>query len=1058
MKLSKKIINLQIFLLISFFLAFFSVNLHADIVFNNIIAGKTYAPQGASKANNSSQVNMIYFQLKNTGTAAVTLKSVQFSNISANVKFSPTGVKTVYWYPDSTGSQVFDPASTPYAQQAFTTTYGNTVTLTYANGITMDAVGGTNQTRGFFLVYDLANNAQVGATVNVSTISVLDASGTSYVPTSSLTVTANTATVTGLSVQTGTVINTGVVVPGDTNVPMFKLTLKLSGEDMVKDSFGLTIQNDGGNFCTTQGSEVGVTKVSLYWDKNNDGVTANYILLKSISDTSFTSNTKAVFAAPYLDDTFNFSQGVTENLIIYYDIGEDIQVTTGTTIKAQCTNFNGTGVSSSLPFFLTQSLPTTIASANVAGISYSGVGNIVPDTTFGPGISDVPILKFKLQAQNTDVTMNTVILHNTGKVGYITNPNRTDGITKISIYEDTNGNETYDGADYGDTKVGYLNLGYGAGQTAASASVTISYETPSHGYLLPKSTEKTFFVIYDLGVGINTSKDVSGNIQSKSNAYLANVYGLSSVSTQTLKLGGALPVTPSPVAEVSIISITAYIKSISELTSASAVQGQRKYPMLTMKVFCDSDVASSSFTIKNSQDTFYSNDTGITKVWMYRDENADTILDSGDTFLSSVTSFKSPREAIIENVRLINGDNNLLVYYDIGQVMSVSNKIGAQVYNISNPSSSLVFGGEKPQPRVPATLSVEEKYIKVNEITVDKTTITNTSDPFTVTVKISNVSTGDIEITTLSPRFYLSGENGEDISYQFSISSTQTFPFTLTSGSSKTVSYTVDPDKLTASGNVYVDGYVYYKITGTNYASVNRYLGDDGYWHLTNTKYKNITVSSTRKVYSWNISDYIDNIKVDYGGYKKDFQNYDAIPVSSSLYIYLKDQGKFLDRSQIEVTITPQGQTSFNIPTYEYYPDDGYIKVVDMGTTSGKLDLKISDLNANVLTSTTMYFYINSQVQVNGFLVYPNPGHINNTFYFGFNITQPANVKLYLFNALGQLVWSNEVDYDSIGYKEITWDGYSRGKFLSSGIYIAKIVAKDQNGHVAYSATKLAVY
>ena len=1050
--------TLRIFVASIFFIFLFGYALNADFTFTNVRAERSFAPQGAAKSNNNSQANILYFQLKNTGAATDSIKSLSFTNSAPNVNFG-TGIKTAYWYFDDQNTGQFNPSNTIIKSQGFVVASSQTITLVADNAISFDSAA----SKGFYIVYDIASNATIAATTNASNLAVTNTSGNSYSPTGN--VTSNTVTITGLATQQATSLSQGVVVPGDTNVPMLKLTFKLSGEDLVKDTFGLTLQNAGNNFSTVDGATTGITKVSLYWDKNHDGIASNFVLLQTISGSGFSSNSRAVFSAPYNDDSFNLVKDSAEDFYLYYDFGADMQVTAGTTVKAQITGFNGQGAASLLPISLTRSIPfPDPVSANVAGLSYSNPAGIVPkDSIFGPG-TVVPILKFKLQSQNTAVTVNTVVLNNTGSVGYITMPNKTNGVTKISIYDDTNGNESFDGSDYGDTLIGALDLGYGNGQTATSASISINYGTPAGGLLIPTGNIKTLFAVYDLGPGINANLDPSGNVQATANALLTNAYGLSSVSSSILRLGGTLPAVSSPESKVDIITLNLNLKYTIDITSPNVVQGQVKVPVLAMKISSDTDVTSASIVIKNSQATFLNNDTGVTKVWVYRDENNNNLIDDTDTFLAATSTFVTPDKATLSNVKLIQGENYLLLLYDIGRIASLDdNKIGAQVESITveKSSSTVVFGGEVPSPRVPATLTINPSSFSIDTITVDNTVVSDISSTFNVTVKISNVSTADIQVYDVAPRFYMNNVNGQDISYQFKITPNTAFPITVAQGTSRTVAFTVNPKTLVATGNAYIDGFVYYKVDTSKYAAVYRYIGQDGFWHLAAGKYAQVSLSSNRKIFNWNISDYIDNIKIDNGGNQKIFQNYDAIPAHTSFLIFLKDQAKYIDRSQINLTIKPMpintSSSTDRVPTFEYNSLEGYIKVLDMGDTSATLKLTITDLNGNVLTSTDIVFYITDQVKIYNFLPYPNPYIPDRNLIFGFNITQPAEVKLYLYNSIGQLVWTY-VNNFLLGYNEIDWDGKVNGQYIGSGIYIAKLIAKDNLGNISVAITRMAVF
>lgn len=74
----------------------------------------------------------------------------------------------------------------------------------------------------------------------------------------------------------------------------------------------------------------------------------------------------------------------------------------------------------------------------------------------------------------------------------------------------------------------------------------------------------------------------------------------------------------------------------------------------------------------------------------------------------------------------------------------------------------------------------------------------------------------------------------------------------------------------------------------------------------------------------------------------------------------------------------------------------------------------------------------------------------------GFDLTQPATVKVYIFNHVGSLVFQQEYRYDNIGYQTIYF-GQNDG-FMASGVYICKMYATDSTGNKSNSVTKFAVY
>ena len=63
----------------------------------------------------------------------------------------------------------------------------------------------------------------------------------------------------------------------------------------------------------------------------------------------------------------------------------------------------------------------------------------------------------------------------------------------------------------------------------------------------------------------------------------------------------------------------------------------------------------------------------------------------------------------------------------------------------------------------------------------------------------------------------------------------------------------------------------------------------------------------------------------------------------------------------------------------------------------------------------------------------------------GFSLTQPATVKLYVYNFLGNQVYTAEEYKSSAGYNSITINYYE--DFIVPGIFICRIVTEDDDGN-----------
>ena len=69
---------------------------------------------------------------------------------------------------------------------------------------------------------------------------------------------------------------------------------------------------------------------------------------------------------------------------------------------------------------------------------------------------------------------------------------------------------------------------------------------------------------------------------------------------------------------------------------------------------------------------------------------------------------------------------------------------------------------------------------------------------------------------------------------------------------------------------------------------------------------------------------------------------------------------------------------------------------------------------------------------------YPNP--FNPGTNISFSLSSSGNIRLQIFNSLGQLIWEKEENELSAGYHVVSWNGSNmQGLYISSGVYIYKV-------------------
>ena len=100
------------------------------------------------------------------------------------------------------------------------------------------------------------------------------------------------------------------------------------------------------------------------------------------------------------------------------------------------------------------------------------------------------------------------------------------------------------------------------------------------------------------------------------------------------------------------------------------------------------------------------------------------------------------------------------------------------------------------------------------------------------------------------------------------------------------------------------------------------------------------------------------------------------------------------------------------------------------------------DTSGNTATHNIVVRVPSDDVYIEGDLFnYPNPFNpLGEVTKFGFNLSQDANVNLYLFDTSGRIVL-NRAHAGTAGYNEIEWNGTNDyGEVSGNGVYLARLV------------------
>jgi hypothetical protein len=1076
----------------------------AGTVVGSVANAARVAPVGSSSAS-PTEYNMFQLRVSAVGSSE-TLRSVQLRNLASVVRFGD-GISRVRIFHDSDGVTGLDTTSdTVVGSTTFSTLTRGTVSIDF-NGNTNAIDAGNSST--YFVVYDIASTAPLlfgdeNTTTNIEIVSVQAQSG--LVPFSNST-TANIVTLSGISSLLVEDVAPDVVLPGQQKVPMLKLTVRAVGENMTSPTF-IRVDNRQDNLSPSSNPEAGIKRVHLYYrDPNREDITVPFnknrdLILQTLDSSDFLNT--GSFAFTNLENpnnrnsSFVFSEGADHILFVVYDIGDEFEVNDETEFDAELTSFTGTGQQSSLT--MTAEVPShDPANSFVAGLTFdedqsqSIVSNVV---TYGQG-SIVPMLQFVLRANHSDITVNQLVINNldvsnrrsTSTVPYITNSTGTQGIKRIQVFEDANLDQEFDGIGAGDTLIADLILD-GASNTNREATLQVAngngilikkFDDSDH-VSYPNNNERNFFVLYHVGPGeIVEARDASGNTNARASAFIKNARGISSVAGEvvTMNLRGVLPFTSTPSARVDLVQSNLYISSVSSIVPAFALQGETKVPMLYVQIQSDlqgTTIPSASVSIRNAVATglnqFSGINQGVSRVWLYRDEDADRVLDSTDTLLSSrrVNSSDSATLSQLFSVPFtVDRLHNFFVLYDIGQLaVTTANSAQAQLSSIeSDGETAVVFSGDRPVPAVPALLRVEPKRLLIDQVTVVDAD-SDINNGFRVQVRLTNTSNQTVSLVTPNgtiPKFYLANVGGKDISSEFSTSVVNVQLDSLRPRESGTVEFNVSLDRQVSEGTVVVDASSEYITPSRGTAIATRYFGPGQTWVSGARTTGTVYLPTPRDREPGDYPSYIDSVKVSVNGLETTFQNGTSVRSGSNMVIRFQDKGSSLDGGSLKVRLNnvdiPRRSTTGELSsaTFSYDEDLGKLTVQDLGNANGTLKVSATDLQGNILEDLDLNFLISSSVvNLSRLLFFPSPYRVTESqpLVLSFNISREATIRIYIYDYRGQKVFEDQQQASTVGYNEISFP--SDSSFIKSGMYICRIVAVDTNGNKSVATTKFAIY
>lgn len=933
------------------------------------------------------------------------------------------------------------------------------------------------------------------------------------------TPTSNEVTITGVQVISVQDIAPEVVLPGQTKVPMLYVTVQLAEESILSNfDLNFTIYNEEENFVTKNGATTGIVQAELYeanFAPPFREELENDLPIKTVTETDFRDTSTFDFSFPEYPTDGSFT-GITHgsagqtSFYVLYDIGSDINVTASTVISAQLLEFSGIGNSSRLELSwpLDGQSRFSAATSLVAGMSLEEITSIIPiGDSFGP-LNEIPMMSFTLRSNHANTTLNYITILNPGTVPFETVSNGTEDIVRVQVYMDSDADAEF--SDTTDTLVGDVELGKTnllTGLRNQKGSVVVALQTPGSptvdGVLIepydedalsyPDTNEKIFFVVYTVGTVFNGGTD-GGVVTFEAEAQLGAIFASANievggeVTSSALSLSGvsnSKPAIPSPTAIVSLSEESISIVSVKNISPQSVFLGQEKVPMLQVELQTNGTVTSASFEIRNPGGSFQTDGRGVKKIWVYRDNSPLGTFSDTDEFVSAENTYTSSTIAQVSNVTFENTSETFLILYDMGQNNSgnLNNPLStafikAQLNDITGiGASGSAFGlvGQVPLPVIPASVTVNQTLIDDITLTAfgSVTDLTSTLD---LTIEFSNDSGSDIDIEDITPKVYLNDISGDDISYEFNLELVDDYVFPVTIPNGQTASFDFDVRHVSriSDGSGILDATLHYTVPGvidpeSSSVLVSRRRTGASSWRSAALETITLALFSDYDDYVWIFPPHVASVQFIRNTVSSNFPQGGALSVGDKLTVQFQNNGAGIDQSDIEVRLNGSRMTrddnllsriSLQATSlenkYSYDSTTGTLTIQSVGNSSGTIVIRTTDGESN-LEDITIHFELSNAVKITNLLFYPNPYRMGNQdLILGYFVTQECDVTMYLFDHNGQEILRETQRTNTIGYDQFIFASTTNA--LAPGIYLCKVVAKDDNGNSATSVTKLSIF
>ena len=908
--------------------------------------------------------------------------------------------------------------------------------------------------------------------------------------------------ITGLDIDFFTDNLQDKLFPSQDLVVLQYFTVTAYGESIT--NMTLDIFNEDKNFDIDDNddTEDGIQNVYLYQSNFTDDDLDLYTsfnistiystLVDSLDIDDFTSSSLVSFGD---NETIELDELEKAGFWILYDIGDELIVTDNDqTVSFELFNFKGVGELSNYDVsYVTSNVDTT--SIPVATVAITDVDSEVDEDESYGSYDDAAILSFYLESYNTNADVTSVTVINTGSVPFAINNTEQD-VQTVSIYEDNGDDILFLSTE---TLIGSLSLGQG-NNTYKEAVVPIDLSLSEYDDTedFPDNNSKKLYVVYSFGTGFDDIDDAGTytvNASIGDFVVSANYVYFDEVETVTFDGTGSSDSTPVTTenAEITLTETNVSILDIESISPDTAYEGQEKIPMLAIHLEAQTEYSSSYFQLFNENDSYLEDLTsGVKRIWLYLESDESYELEDSsfdeddDIFLSSSSTWECPTTddfltnrncTSVSNFTIPEDESKMYILYSAGQE-SQGRTLKLQLYDVDSDILTLTTGGSLPTPQTPAMVTINAKVLNKTDVTIsaeqdDVFPIADPSVSFNVTISITNNdSSSTITLFNIEPKVYSTSISGLDISYEFDFDlsdlSDDFEDVELGPGESGEYTFEVNYSTQYTDGTGYLDAYIeYYIDDGTDLIMFERFY--DVAWEMAaQNGISGYDVDDFIEIHleeDTDISSYIPPyiqlpLYIDQDG-TREFYNGAAAEEGDKIIVYLNDKesvdvGAF---SIVQGTETLSATTSIDCGStgfYEYSEVEGSITLC-VRDESESITIDGTDLYGNTLPTAIISYIVESEIELSSVNFYPNPFVVSSTtLKLGFSITQEATVSVYIYDYVGQLIYEESSYFSTVGFNNFEFS--DTASFLKPGIYLARLIAEDDEGITHNSTTRLAVY